>query len=269
MKYLTIPPPSSISKYVRFFWELEGDASKKHPYIHRSMADGSAELVFHYNGIFDELLSDNKTFKSFTSGLDAQSNKVKRFSINQDFGIFGVYLFPYAIPKLFSIPALEVTNQMLDLKTLLGKNENGLEERIMLAKNTSERVEILSIFLEQQLLKSHTAPPGVFETINYIIQRKGTTNIDILSERNFLSRRQFERNFKRFSGFSPKVFSRIMRFQNVLQDLGSKKTLTQIGLDAGYADQSHFIREFKTFSGYTPKEYFLNKGEGTAWRETK
>ncbi|MBP0904252.1 DUF6597 domain-containing transcriptional factor [Mariniflexile gromovii] len=269
MKYLTIPPPPSLSKYVRFFWMLEGEASIEHPYIHRAMADGSAELVFHYNGIFDELISNDKTIKSFTSGLDAQSDKVKRFSINQSFGIFGVYLFPYAIPKLFSIPASELTNHMLDLKTLLGKNENGLEEKIMLAKNTNERVEILSTFLEQQLLKSHLAPPGVFETINDIIQTKGTTNIDALSERNFLSRRQFERNFKRFSGFSPKVFSRIMRFQNVLQDLGNKKTLTQIGLDAGYADQSHFIREFKMFSGYTPKEYFLNKGEGTEWRETK
>lgn len=265
-KYITIPPPQSLSKYVRFFWELEGNASKEHPYVHRAMASGSAELVFHYNGVFDELVTDNKTIKSFTSGLDAQSDKVKRFSIDRDFGIFGAYLFPYAIPALFSIPASELTNQMLDLKILFGKNENGLEEKIMLAKDTNERVEILSTYLEHLLKKSRFEQLGVFETINHIIKVKGKANIDVLAEHNFLSRRQFERNFKQFSGFSPKVFSRIIRFQSALQDLGSPKTLTQIGLDAGFSDQSHFIREFKVFSGYTPKEYFFNKGEGTEWR---
>ena len=267
MKYITAQAPQSLPKYVRFFWMLEGEASKEQPYIHRAMADGSAELVFHYNGIFNELISNNKAIKSFTSGLDAQSQYAKRFSIHRNFGIFGVYLFPYAIPKLFSIPASEVTNQMLDLKTLLGKNENGIEEKIMLANNFNERVKILSKFLEHLLLKSHILQPGVFETINHIIKTKGITNINVLAERNFLSRRQFERNFKQFSGFSPMAFSRIIRFQNTLEDLGNNhKSLTQIGLDAGYVDQSHFIREFKKFSGYTPKEYFFNKGEGTEWR---
>jgi AraC-like DNA-binding protein len=133
--------------------------------------------------------------------------------------------------------------------------------------NFNERVKILSTFLEHLLLKSDVIQPGVFETINHIIKTKGITNINVLAERNFLSRRQFERNFKQFSGFSPMVFSRIIRFQNTFEDLGNPhKSLTQIGIDAGYVDQSHFIREFKKFSGYTPKEYFFNKGEGTEWR---
>ena len=32
-------------------------------------------------------------------------------------------------------------------------------------------------------------------------------------------------------------------------------SLTQIGLKAGYYDQSHFIREFKSFTTLTPKDY--------------
>ena len=35
----------------------------------------------------------------------------------------------------------------------------------------------------------------------------------------------------------------------------SDLSLTQIGLDAGYYDQSHFIREFKSYTNLTPKEY--------------
>lgn len=270
MIYHTIQPPNSLQKYVRHFWVLEGDASKEEPYVHRAMADGSAELLFHYKGVFEELISDTETIQSYTAGLDGQSQRMKRYSINQNFGIFGVYLYPFAINQFFGIPASEITNQSIDLKTLLGKNENNLEEKITLAKNTEERIVLITKFLEDKLLLSNKSKPGVFETINTLIHCKDLIDIDTLAANNFLSRRQFERNFKEFSGFSPRVFTRITRFQNALKEYGNaNKTLTQIGLDAGYSDQSHFIKEFKEFSGYTPKEYFINKGEGTDWRENE
>lgn len=268
MNYKTIPPPASLAKYVRFFWVFEGEACREDPYIHRGMPDGCAELVFHYRGVFDELFPDGTSERSFTAGLDAQSQHFRRFSISQNFGIFGVYLYPFAVTHLFSIPSSDLKNQMLDIRTLFGKDENGLEEKMMMAPDLSTRVHLITHFLESRLGKIRSVQPGVFETMHYIIETNGTIDIAELARRNFLSRRQFERNFKQFSGFSPKVFARIIRFQNSLKDYGNPhKSLTQIGLDAGYADQSHFIREFKEFSGYTPKEYFLNKGEGTEWRE--
>lgn len=270
MTYITIPPPNTLEKYVRHFWVLEGEASNETPYIHRAMADGSVELIFHYHGIFNELITDGEIIKSFSAGFDAQSQKMRRYSTHTNFGIFGVYMYPFALSQLFSIPASEITNQSIELKTLLGKEENGLEERIYLAKTTSERVEIITLFLEQRLNKNNKAVPGVFESINHIIHSNGFIDIDTLASNNFLSRRQFERNFKEFSGFSPRVFARITRFQNALKDYGNaSKTLTQIGFDAGYSDQSHFIKEFKEFSEYTPKEYFINHGEGTDWRQNE
>jgi methylphosphotriester-DNA--protein-cysteine methyltransferase len=74
--------------------------------------------------------------------------------------------------------------------------------------------------------------------------------------------------FKHFSGFSPKLFSRIIRFQSALNHYGKKeKKLTEIAYDAGYYDQSHFIQDFKEFSGHSPKEYFSGKTETTQWRD--
>lgn len=268
MKYITINPPESLARYVRFFWVLEGEACEEKPYIHRGMADGCAELVFHYHGVFDELFLNGKSEKSFNAGLDAQSQRFRRFSISQNFGIFGVYLYPYAVSHLFSIPATELKNQLLDLKTLLGKDENGLEEKMILAPDTPSRVRILTQFLENRLPSTKPVRPGVFETINFIIKCNGMVKVETLAERNFLSTRQFERNFKRFSGFAPKLFSRIIRFQTALNLYGKEQiSLTEIAYDMGYADQSHFIRDFKEFSGQNPKEFFSGNGEGTEWRE--
>lgn len=108
MNYFTTKPTPRLAEYVRQFWQLEGEASFDKPYIHRSMADGCVELIFHYQGIFDELITDNLMEKSIVSGLVGQSQTFKRFSINQNFGIFSAYLYPFAVTHLFSIQAADI-----------------------------------------------------------------------------------------------------------------------------------------------------------------
>ncbi|TXJ23716.1 MAG: AraC family transcriptional regulator [Chitinophagaceae bacterium] len=86
----------------------------------------------------------------------------------------------------------------------------------------------------------------------------------------YLSTRQFERNFKEFAGFSPKLYSRIIRFQSAIEQYGQTgKSLTEIAYDCGYYDQSHFIHDFKEFSGLHPRHYFGGKAEGTSWKDAE
>ncbi|WP_439582690.1 AraC family transcriptional regulator [Dyadobacter bucti] len=268
MKYYTLPPSPRLAKFVKAFWVLEHDVQSGMPYIHRTLADGFAELVFHYKGRFDEIISADQTTSSFSSGIHGQSQTFRRFIIQEDFGIFGVYLYPFAIPALLGIPADEVTNEMPDLHALLGNKGKELEDKMMLAADHVARVEIISSFLEACLVKNRAYEPAVFSVINHIIENKGLTNVRDLAAQNFLSTRQFERKFKAFSGFSPKLFSRITRFQSALGAYGRlDKSLTEIAYECGYYDQSHFIHDFKAFSGQHPRFYFSGKAEGTEYRD--
>lgn len=264
MQYFTIPPPKILAHYVRHFWVLECEVSPGDPFIHRTMADGCPELLFHYKGRFDRLDHSNENYDCFTSGMQGQAHEFKRFWANRSFGLFGVYLFPYAIPELFGMPATEMANQMPDLQSLLGKDAASLEENMILAADTPTRMAIICNFLEQKLPHNSKAPAGVKETIGHIIQTKGMLNVAELASRNFLSTRQFERHFKTMSGFSPKLFSRIVRFQSALYENKAHKSLTEIAYDCGYYDQSHFIHDFRTFSGHHPMHYFSGKAEGAA-----
>jgi len=239
------------------------------PYCHRSMADGCVEMIFHYKGSFDEITMSGKVEKSFTAGLHGPSQNYRRFTINEGFGIFGAYLYPFAIPYLFSIPTSELSDQMPDLESLHGGNNSELEEKIMLAVNNRQRVSILSSYLEKNLLNSASRQSAFFSIISDIIHSGSLMPVDELAKRSFLSTRQFERNFKNFSGFSPKLYSRIIRFQTATNHYGSNnKTLTDIAYDCGYYDQSHFIHDFKQFSGCHPKQYFSGKAEGVEWKES-
>jgi hypothetical protein len=84
MKYYTIPPPPKLAPYVRFFWVFEGDTitSSGNPYVYRSMADGCVELIFHFEGSFDEL-SRSGTLKSSFSEIHGQSQFFRRFITRQ------------------------------------------------------------------------------------------------------------------------------------------------------------------------------------------
>ena len=266
MRYTTFPPPASLAPYVRFFWVLESKVAPGETYLHQSMADGCAEMIFHYRGRFDEFLSDNRTQKSFTSGIHGQAQHCSRFVIDRSFGIFGVYLYPFAIPVLFGFPSTEMSNQMADLDTLFGQEGKDLEEQVMLATSDEERICLLSRFLEKRLKKRQEVSAGLIPAIHEIIRTRGMLPVKEMAQKHFLSVRQFERKFKETAGFSPKLYSRIIRFQSAVSEYPVRqKSLTEIALNCGYYDQSHFIHDFKKFSGHHPKAFFSGKAEGMGW----
>jgi AraC-like DNA-binding protein len=225
------------------------------------MADGCAEMLFHYKGAFKGIENgkDVSLFKEPLSHVHSQASVFNEFITNENFGIFGAYIYPFVLPQLFSLPSSDFSNQTPDLITLFGNEGRELEEKIMLAANNNQRVNILSAFLENKLYRRERKDTVVQTSIKYVIHSKNILNVSVLAEKFNLSVRQFERKFKEYSGFSPKLYSRIIRFGLTLNEFGnSNKSLTEIAYKCGYYDQSHFIHEFKLFSGYHPKDYFIN-----------
>jgi hypothetical protein len=108
-------------------------------------------MVFHYNGVYDEIMANGTVEASFTAGIHGQSRKVRRFITHTGFGIFGVYLYPFALAELLKIPAQDFSDEMPDLVTLFGAEGAALQEKIMLANNNRERVNIIIPFFEKRL----------------------------------------------------------------------------------------------------------------------
>ena len=63
--------------------------------------------------------------------------------------------------------------------------------------------------------------------------------------------------FRDSVGLTPKLFSRIQRFQAVIGQLarGQRVEWAGVAADGGFYDQSHLNREFRAFAGVTPGEY--------------
>lgn len=267
MKYYTIEPSIPLKPYVRCFWVLEHEMDPyEQSYVYRSIADGCVEIVFHYQATFDEIITGGQPH-NWQSGIHFQSNHYRRFETTQSFGIFGAYIYPFAIPYFFKVPSAETSNEMLDLDTFLGGHEGSeLEEKIMIAPDNHKRVKILTSYLESKLNNKLLQQHNIIASIKHAIHSKQPGTVIQLADKFNLSLRQFDRKFKEYAGFSPKTYLRLVRLQNATQQYGTNKSLTQIALECGYYDQSHFIHDVKAFTGYHPSFYFSGNAEGTEYR---
>lgn len=267
LKFNVIRPPKDIAGFVKHFWVLEGNVTKEKPFVHRALAESCPEFLFYYKGSFKRIINDNEQ-KCFRSGIYGQKQSFEQFIVDQDFGIFGVNLYPYAISQLFQLPTSKLSDQSVDLKSLWGKEGEILEEKVMLASDNSERAQLVSEFLIKRLVNVKTEYSNILNTIRNTVNQNYCYSIEKLASDCNLSRRQFERKFREFSGFSPQVFLNIARFGNIIKNnMDTTKSLTEIAYESGYYDQSHFIRDFRKFSGYSPKEYFKH-AQCTDYRAT-
>jgi AraC-like DNA-binding protein len=75
-----------------------------------------------------------------------------------------------------------------------------------------------------------------------------------------LSERRLSQLFREEVGASPKLWTRIQRFQAVTRGLhaGVHIPWVELALDCGYYDQSHFANDFRAFSGLDASAYAKN-----------
>ena len=269
-KFHTIDPPPELAQYVRSFWVFEGNERNGEPYIYRSMADACAEMVFHYKGVWQGLSVNDEVIAGSDelTTLHSPADNYQRFTTNGDFGIFGVYLYPYSLHSLFGLSGCELRNETVTIADCLRSKGRELEEQILTARNNRERVNILSAFLIRRSRAAKAPDTAIQACIKLLVYRPTAQSVGETADMFCISSRQLERKFKTLTGFAPKSFARISRFQHALRRYGSNyKSLTDLAYECGYYDQSHFIHDFRKFSGYEPRSYFAGKSEGIEYRE--
>lgn len=76
-----------------------------------------------------------------------------------------------------------------------------------------------------------------------------------IAERLAISTRQFERVFQSATGMSPNRFYRLLRLRYGMWMLKtSRRSVTDVALEAGFADCAHFSRHFREFFGLSPSQ---------------
>ncbi len=256
MIYREIPPPLILADFVRHFWYIEYDTDTAAQMPFRLMADGFPSLIFQYKNKFKK--HDDLSVAFPDCLLFGHTSRYLDLIIEGAFGVFGVAFFPFVPSLLFGITGTTYCNHVISSIDLLKPSDRCLEEQIALAETHTERINILSEYLIGKLNVCAVRDPLIQSVVRLMVHTGGHLPVERLMNDIAVSRRQLERRFGSTIGMSPKLFSRIIRFQNCLKDprLLKARTLTEFAYINGYADQSHFNREFQAFSGINPGYYY-------------
>jgi AraC-like DNA-binding protein len=256
MHYEVFKPSKLLEPYVECIWLLVSSVDAAQASGEIVLPDGKMELVIHFGDPYS--ISRGKRFskqaRSLLSGQITERIFLKPMGIT---GMIAARFRAFGASKFFEFPLNEIVDQVIDLDSYIGPRAFELEEKIFNAKSHQDRVTVLDGFLIDRLKRSANEDHFVAQACRYIAQSGGEYSITNLASLVGLSERQIERKFLSQVGISPKLFSRVARFQKFVSmaKLDPQLTLTDAALACGYYDQAHFIRDFREFSGMSPSQF--------------
>ena len=190
---------------------------------------------------------------SFVAGLSESSAFVAvegaANCLQVDFTPIGAHLF-------FGVPMHELTNRVVDVEDLLGRDGN-LVAMLEAAPTWDTRFALLDDVIAARVSAARRPAPEIVWSWRALEHSNGAVPVGMLAERVGRSRRHLVARFREQVGLSPKTFARVVRFSRAVALIhgGERRSFVDLAHECGYFDQAHMIREFRAFAGTTPAEF--------------
>ncbi len=227
--------------------------------IERLVPTGHVFIVFELDG-FEYHTYDRKTLEPNGSyknvWISGMHKDYLSISTHQDSEMLVIQFKANGAYPFFNTPINQFNNKVIDAQDFFGNEVLELRQQILNGKNASEKFKSVEKWLKLKFDIDKTANAELLEVLTQL-------NSKLISESSKIiasypnSQKHLINQFKTYFGLTPKVFSRIFRFNKVLKNIQNEEDLvwSQIAYEFGYSDQSHFIKEFKEFSGFNPQEF--------------
>ena len=254
MYQVALPAPA-LAPYIESYWCVYATEHAPLDLSVEVFVDVRPDLIFTFGAAYERSQLDGESLTIDYSNLDAQRLHPIRIAQRGHVVCCGVRFHVGGLAPFVDRPVHLWNDRVVGLSEVFGASANGLCEALRSSKeNVQLQKEIFDAFLLQRLRVKDGYQ--VFQTLRAEIEAsKGEQSIDAVCRRNAISQRQLNRLFRAYLGFSPKTYSRVVRFQRALkllkQDPGC--TLAEVAAQCGYYDQPHFVREFKAYAGTAPK----------------
>jgi AraC-like DNA-binding protein len=251
------PRTRALAPFVETLWVFGGRAAHD---FERLLPNGRMQLLVN---LFEDALRDyapDGTPRDTTKGAAVQGPRARPAIIGtaEQRAICGVSFAPGGAHPFFSTPASELSERLVDLSALWGRDGAVLRERVLAAGDPEAQLDALEAALVERASRGLTTDGG-FELARRMLAEGAP--VEAVVHRLGVSPGVFIERFRARTGLTPKLFARVERFQRLVHALGGVASWADLALSHGYADQAHMIREFKAFSGTTPTGYLARSHE--------
>jgi AraC-like DNA-binding protein len=213
-------------------------------------------------GVGDPLLlvgpgeAGTRRVTSFVSGLQNESAVTERHGLQR--GVH-IELPPLAAYTLLGAPISDLTDQLVDLPSVLGKETTHLVEAVAAARNWPDAFGELRAALVGRMARGPRPAPAVAWVWQQLRATRGSARIDELVRQTGVSHRHLAARFREQVGMTPKAFARVLRFEHSLTLLRrGGPSLASVAAAAGYYDQSHLNRDFRAMAASSPRTFLTD-----------
>ena len=235
--------------------------------------NGTAAIVIPFGGLFEYSILDNPMVEiDFESPYFDQSylfGQMTTYGVDVYKGHFRLLLIVFSPNGLFTFSQKEVcqfTNKVIPINKL---NLPVFGDTFMdTLWNNSDGVAVVDL-VERELLRymsqinTSKKKRDIEPIIQEIISKRGIVSISDLGSNLGISQKVLELEFRKQVGLTPKMFSRIVRFNNLMKNMGQIEKVDSLSFvtEMGYTDQSHLIKDYVQFTGLPPLKFLKDPNE--------
>lgn len=243
-------PPPPLSSCVELLWYAAG--WKPTHARERHMPDGSAGIII--------VLGTGAAARAEASLAAGARSEAIFLDTSRSTTVIGVHFKRGGAGPFLDVPLSELTNTHAPLGDVAGPAS--LRDRILEAGEPEGRLDVLQQWLMQRLLRRPERDPAIAWAVRQF-EHQPHVRISAVADQIGRSSRWFVERFNAEVGLTPKVFSRVRRFQQALRHMhaGAAVDLADLALSTGYFDQAHFTHDFRSIAGITPTAYVAARTE--------
>ncbi len=244
--YKEHPPKAEIEHLVFGFFEFKVESDSPKPIPHEVFPDGCVSILYRQNKKLDLEIF-------LLKGLSLETFHTEVFGGDIH---WGVRFSPSACAEILRCDPKNVPTKPVFDNDTLPHLLVGVSKQLSKCQSFAEATSVYTEKLRSLEIPVEKIDKAVAKAFKIIEEQKGEIKIAEIAESLEISRRQFERRFRKCTGLTPKQFARTYRLRATAISLLEKDmNWASRAAEMGFADQSHLSHELENLTGRNPKAF--------------